>query len=149
MLILSSNIVFYHLHSFSALHLDILTSSHPHIFHLHICSNAHLIIFTSSPPHSFTSSPLHLIYAHLLIFASACLRIFSLSFLLSCPFALLPCWSRQFGVAWGQRGRLWMWNPCGPTWWLSPRMALHITQHLVTLSVHHGDFHHRRHYFLL
>ena len=89
MLILSSNIIFYHLHSLSALHLDILTSSHPHIFHLHICSNAHLISFTSSPPHSFTSSSLHLIYAHLLIFASACLRIFSLSFY--CPALLLSC----------------------------------------------------------
>ena len=130
MLILSSTIIFYHLHSFSALHLDILTSSHPHILHLHICSSSHLIIFTSSHPHSFTSSPPHLFtssYMH--IFSSSHHLIFRSSLFPSyCPALLLSCRLGPGNSA--LRGVRGAGCGCG------------------IRACPHGDFHHGRHCIL-
>jgi hypothetical protein len=88
--LLSSSIIFYHLHSFSALHLDILTSSHPHILHLHICSSSHPHILTASHPHLLTFSHPHICTSsHLRIILSSDLLSFLLTVLPFCSLAVL------------------------------------------------------------
>ena len=122
--LLSSSIIF------TALHLDILTSSHPHILHLHICSSSNLIIFTSSHPHSFTSSRPHLFtssYMH--IFSSSHHLIFRSSLFPSyCPALLLSCRLGPGNLA--LRGVRGAGCGCG------------------IRACSHGDFHHGRHCIL-